>query len=159
MTIREPGQASGSAAPATNGSGEGGEQMETDEDFARQLQAKLDAKEARRGCNSLRLLVSHSMQQSMLQKSPSCRTTASSCCAQVHVFMPLCCDAQNCFILLPLTALHCNVNRQNRGGRRPPAAQPYIKVHESEIADDYPMPSQYAAEEDEADELVTAFWT
>jgi hypothetical protein len=44
--------------------------------------------------------------------------------------------------------------RQSRGGRRPPAAQPYIKVHESEIADDYPMPSPYNAEEDEADELV-----
>lgn len=58
-----------------------------------------------------------------------------------------------------LQAMSCNscalrISRQNRGGRRPPAAQPYIKVHESEIADDYPMPSQYTAEEDEADELV-----
>ena len=30
----------------------------------------------------------------------------------------------------------------------------YIKVHESEIADDYPEPAPYAAEEEEADELV-----
>lgn len=52
MTIREPGKeaANGGAAPAQNGSGDHGEQMETDEDFARQLQAKLDAEEARRGC-------------------------------------------------------------------------------------------------------------
>lgn len=93
MTIREPGSdGAGGAAPAQNGGAEDGEHMETDEDFARQLQAKLDAEEARRG--------------------------------------------------------------QNRGGRRPPTALPYIKVHESEIADDYPMPSQYTAEEDEADELV-----
>lgn len=51
MTIREPGHedASGGAAPAQNGSAEDGEHMETDEDFARQLQAKLDAEEARRG--------------------------------------------------------------------------------------------------------------
>ncbi len=40
------------------------------------------------------------------------------------------------------------LHRQNAG--RPRAnAKAYIKVHESEIADDYPMPAQYAAEEDE----------
>lgn len=50
MTIRESGQAAAAAAPATNGSGADAEQMETDEDFARQLQAKMDAEEARRGC-------------------------------------------------------------------------------------------------------------
>jgi hypothetical protein len=54
MTICEPGQsvANENTAPQQNGSGEGDEQMETDEDFARQLQAKMDAEEARRGCVS-----------------------------------------------------------------------------------------------------------
>lgn len=53
MTIREPGQAAnGSAAPEAKGDGADAEQMETDEDFARQLQAKMDAEEARRGCAS-----------------------------------------------------------------------------------------------------------
>jgi hypothetical protein len=54
MTISEPGQGApdGVAAAQQNGSDEGGEQMETDEDFARQLQAKMDAEEARRGCAS-----------------------------------------------------------------------------------------------------------
>lgn len=46
------------------------------------------------------------------------------------------------------------------GGRRQPAVRArstgvaYIKVHESEIADDYPEPAQYSAEEEEMDELV-----
>ena len=31
---------------------------------------------------------------------------------------------------------------------------PYIKVHESEIADDYPLPTQYTAEDEEIDELL-----
>ena len=54
MTISEPGQAApdGGAAAQQNGGDKGGEQMETDEDFARQLQAKMDAEEARRGCTS-----------------------------------------------------------------------------------------------------------
>jgi hypothetical protein len=52
MTICEPGQdvANGTTPAQQDGNEEGGEQMETDEDFARQLQAKLDAEEARRGC-------------------------------------------------------------------------------------------------------------
>lgn len=52
MTISEPGQGAPDTAPQHNGSDMGGEQMETDEDFARQLQAKMDAEEARRGCVS-----------------------------------------------------------------------------------------------------------
>ena len=54
MTISEPGQAApdGGAAAQQDGGDNGGEQMETDEDFARQLQAKMDAEEARRGCTS-----------------------------------------------------------------------------------------------------------
>eukprot|EP00884_Botryococcus_braunii_P022842 jgi/Botrbrau1/9241/Bobra.180_1s0003.1 len=38
-----------------------------------------------------------------------------------------------------------------KGGAK---GQPYIKISESEIADDYPMPAQYVKEEEEADELM-----
>ena len=51
MTIREPSAGGSSGAPGAGGASmepSGAEPMEADEDFARQLQAKLDAADARR---------------------------------------------------------------------------------------------------------------
>lgn len=42
-----------------------------------------------------------------------------------------------------------------QGGQRRAASGPaYIKVHESEIADDYPPPAMYERADEEADELL-----
>ncbi len=72
-------------------------------------------------------------------------------------------DPNNCSLVLVRSAPVTTITKQygGRGGcGRQPAGRArstgvaYIKVHESEIADDYPEPAQYAAEEEEADELV-----
>jgi hypothetical protein len=39
-------------------------------------------------------------------------------------------------------------------GMKQPKGQPYIKISEEEIADDYPMPMQYEMQEEEIDEFV-----
>ena len=45
---------------------------------------------------------------------------------------------------------------RNGGPRRAAWGPAYIKVHESEIADDYPEPAVYERADEEADELLLA---
>ena len=46
---------------------------------------------------------------------------------------------------------------RNGGPRRAGGGPAYIKVHESEIADDYPEPAMYERADEEADELLLAY--
>jgi hypothetical protein len=47
-----------------------------------------------------------------------------------------------------------NTHRAAQQRARAAAANAYLRISESEIADDYPLPQQYEAAEEEADELL-----
>ena len=130
---------------------------EADLDFARQLQAKLDAQEARGGAGA-RSAPPHAASTTPSAVPCTLRSSCVSCLIPRNVLTLdncLGCEGrllaarQNCLRLIGIVSVHLILARMSTDKlcllcRRPSGkGAAYIKISESEIANDYPEPAPY----------------